>query len=119
MIPIRYMLIFVEQYEEMKSLSEIQRDRETRDPLNLMLDHFLELAVVDNCYHISCLAVDQIWVSDRTNIILTKITGQILHHLTDSCRDGYATGLHTVNSDSDIVTTLKSCQTTTKRPSHL
>nr|XP_019928081.2 uncharacterized protein LOC105341154 [Crassostrea gigas] len=92
-----------EQYEEMKSLSEIQRDRETRDPLNLMLDHFLELAVVDNCYHISCLAVDQIWVSDRTNIILTKITGQILHHLTDSCRDGYATGLHTVNSDSELI----------------
>eukprot|EP00105_Crassostrea_gigas_P035373 XP_019919521.1 PREDICTED: uncharacterized protein LOC105319963 [Crassostrea gigas] len=51
-------------------------------------------------YHISCVTSDQVWVSDRNNLILTNTTGVHLQHVKDSCN---AIGLCTVNSDSELI----------------
>eukprot|EP00105_Crassostrea_gigas_P042000 XP_019926148.1 PREDICTED: uncharacterized protein LOC109619741 [Crassostrea gigas] len=52
--------------------------------------------------HISCVASDQVWVSDDdSNFILTNTTGDVLHRVEDSCSGLY--GLHTVNSEGELI----------------
>ncbi|XP_062576439.1 uncharacterized protein LOC134238330 [Saccostrea cucullata] len=50
--------------------------------------------------HISHVTSDRVWISDRSNIVLTNTTGDILHHLT-----GIADlwGVHTVNRDGELI----------------
>nr|XP_034322691.1 uncharacterized protein LOC105323939 [Crassostrea gigas] len=64
--------------------------------------HSLTVTGVDECYHISCVTSDRVWVSGRNNLMLTDTTGVPLHHVEDSCR-GYDRGLHTVNSESELI----------------
>ncbi|XP_052683131.1 uncharacterized protein LOC128163541 [Crassostrea angulata] len=65
---------------------------------------------VDCCLHISCVTSDRVWVSDdENNLILTDTTGVTLHRVEDSCSevlshdDIFGNGLHTVNSDSELI----------------
>nr|XP_034319906.1 uncharacterized protein LOC105338511 [Crassostrea gigas] len=64
----------------------------------------LTLTGVGCCYHISCVTSDRVWVSDyRYNLILTDTTGVPLHRVEDSCNGLYDRGLHTVNSESELI----------------
>eukprot|EP00105_Crassostrea_gigas_P038719 XP_019922867.1 PREDICTED: uncharacterized protein LOC105328450 [Crassostrea gigas] len=64
---------------------------------------YLTLTGVDGCLHISCVTSDRVWVSDgRYNLMLTDTTGVPLHRVEDSC-SGYDRGLHTVNSESELI----------------
>uniref|UniRef100_K1QHB9 Uncharacterized protein n=1 Tax=Magallana gigas TaxID=29159 RepID=K1QHB9_MAGGI len=65
--------------------------------------HSLTVTGVRHCYHISCVTSDRVWVSYRNNLILTDTTGVPLHRVEDSCRDLYGGGLHTVNSESELI----------------
>ncbi|XP_052690732.1 uncharacterized protein LOC128168603 [Crassostrea angulata] len=59
---------------------------------------------VDRCLHISCVTSDQVWVSDKNNLILTDTTGVPLHRVEDLCSGLYVgNGLHTVNSESELI----------------
>nr|XP_034310379.1 uncharacterized protein LOC117684017 [Crassostrea gigas] len=63
--------------------------------------HSLTVTGVDNCYHISCVTSDRVWVSnDWNNLILTDTTGVPLHRVKDSWGDR---GSHTVNSESELI----------------
>ncbi|XP_061171136.1 uncharacterized protein LOC133180685 [Saccostrea echinata] len=53
--------------------------------------------------HISHVTSDQIWISDKNNLILTNIEGDELHRLTDICRYNWSCGLHTVNTTGDLI----------------
>nr|XP_034309930.1 uncharacterized protein LOC117683900 [Crassostrea gigas] len=99
----------------MESLVAIQitergnRRIENKCVLKLMavpgLHQSLDVTGVNDCYHITCVASDRVWVSDnRNNLILTDTTGDPLHRVVDSCKsfyDGY--GLHTVNNESELI----------------
>nr|XP_034310410.1 uncharacterized protein LOC105324563 isoform X1 [Crassostrea gigas]XP_034310411.1 uncharacterized protein LOC105324563 isoform X1 [Crassostrea gigas]XP_034310412.1 uncharacterized protein LOC105324563 isoform X1 [Crassostrea gigas]XP_034310413.1 uncharacterized protein LOC105324563 isoform X1 [Crassostrea gigas]XP_034310414.1 uncharacterized protein LOC105324563 isoform X1 [Crassostrea gigas]XP_034310415.1 uncharacterized protein LOC105324563 isoform X1 [Crassostrea gigas]XP_034310416.1 un len=64
----------------------------------------LTVTGVSRCLHISCVTSDRVWVSDdRNNLILTDTTGVTLHCVEDLCSDLYGTGLHTVNSESELI----------------
>uniref|UniRef100_K1Q7T1 A-kinase anchor protein 9 n=1 Tax=Magallana gigas TaxID=29159 RepID=K1Q7T1_MAGGI len=68
------------------------------------LHQSLTLTGVDRCHHISCVTSDRVWVSDgRNNLILTDTTGVPLHHVEDLYRDLDRGGLHTVNSESELI----------------
>lgn len=64
--------------------------------------HSLKLTGVYGCHHISCATSDQVWVSDYNNLILTDITGVLLHRVKDF--SGYLNyfGAHTVNSENEL-----------------
>ncbi|XP_052694833.1 uncharacterized protein LOC128173153 [Crassostrea angulata] len=66
------------------------------------LHQSLTVTGVDDCYHISCVTSERVWVSDWNSIILTDTTGVPLHCVEDSCSD-YLYGLHTVNSESELI----------------
>ena len=55
-------------------------------------------------YHISCVTLDRVWVSNGPNILilLDTATGDILHYLKDALVS--VTGKHTVNSDRELIT---------------
>uniref|UniRef100_K1PFM4 Tripartite motif-containing protein 2 n=1 Tax=Magallana gigas TaxID=29159 RepID=K1PFM4_MAGGI len=64
----------------------------------------LTVTGVDWCRHISCMTSDRVWVSDdRNNLMLTDTTGVPLHRVEDSWSDLYNGGLHTVNSESELI----------------
>nr|XP_034318493.1 uncharacterized protein LOC117686817 isoform X2 [Crassostrea gigas]XP_034318494.1 uncharacterized protein LOC117686817 isoform X2 [Crassostrea gigas] len=96
----------------MKSLSAIQiTERGNRRVGNQCLlkltsgaDLHQSLTVkgVDRCYHISCVTSDRVWVSYINNLILTDTTGVPLHRVEDS-GSGLFRGLHTVNSESELI----------------
>ncbi|XP_065929650.1 uncharacterized protein [Magallana gigas] len=66
--------------------------------------HAITVTDVHHCFHISCVTSDRVWVSDwRINPILTDTTGVTLHRVEDSCSDLFGTGLHTVNSESELI----------------
>nr|XP_034319690.1 uncharacterized protein LOC117687382 [Crassostrea gigas]XP_034319691.1 uncharacterized protein LOC117687382 [Crassostrea gigas]XP_034319692.1 uncharacterized protein LOC117687382 [Crassostrea gigas]XP_034319693.1 uncharacterized protein LOC117687382 [Crassostrea gigas]XP_034319694.1 uncharacterized protein LOC117687382 [Crassostrea gigas]XP_034319695.1 uncharacterized protein LOC117687382 [Crassostrea gigas]XP_034319696.1 uncharacterized protein LOC117687382 [Crassostrea gigas]XP_03431969 len=68
------------------------------------LHQSLTVPDVDRCYHISCVTSDRVWVSDyRNNLMLTDTTGVPLHRVEDSCSGLYRYGLHTVNSESELI----------------
>ncbi|XP_078341307.1 uncharacterized protein LOC111100241 [Crassostrea virginica] len=61
---------------------------------------------VNNCYHISCVTPDRVWVSDDNNLILTDTaTGKQLHSVEDSLENPYysGSGIHTVNCDGELI----------------
>nr|XP_034319871.1 uncharacterized protein LOC105336432 isoform X2 [Crassostrea gigas] len=62
----------------------------------------LTVTGVDRCIHISCVTSDRVWVSDWNNLMLTDTTGVPLHRVEDS-RSGYNRGIHTVNSESELI----------------
>uniref|UniRef100_K1P1D1 Tripartite motif-containing protein 3 n=1 Tax=Magallana gigas TaxID=29159 RepID=K1P1D1_MAGGI len=68
------------------------------------LHQSLTVTGVDRCYHISCVTSDRVWVwvSDTYNLMLTDTTGVPLHRVMDSLY-GYNRGLHTVNSESELI----------------
>eukprot|EP00105_Crassostrea_gigas_P017845 XP_011435776.1 PREDICTED: uncharacterized protein LOC105334141 [Crassostrea gigas] len=62
----------------------------------------LKLTDVKNCFHISCVTSDQVWISDDKNkLIFIDPTGVSQHNVWDLCSDKY--GLHTVNSESELI----------------
>nr|XP_034309389.1 uncharacterized protein LOC105319963 [Crassostrea gigas] len=65
--------------------------------------HSLTVTGVRRCYHISCVTSDRVWISDNDNLILTDTTGVPLHRVEDSCSDSLYRGLHTVNSESELI----------------
>ncbi|XP_065929796.1 uncharacterized protein [Magallana gigas] len=64
--------------------------------------HSLTVTGVDGCLHISCVTSDRVWVSNRYNLVLMDATGVPLHRVDDSGSD-YLFGLHTVNSESELI----------------
>nr|XP_022340949.1 uncharacterized protein LOC111135301 [Crassostrea virginica] len=67
-----------------------------------VLQKSLSVTGVSECFHISCVTPDRVWVSDNNNIILTDTaTGKQLHSVEDSLY--YGTGKHTVNCDSELI----------------
>ncbi|XP_065939297.1 uncharacterized protein [Magallana gigas] len=68
------------------------------------LHQSLTVTGVGECYHISCVTSDRVWVSDWNNLMLTDTTGVPLHRVKDSCSgDIFGDGLHTVNSESELI----------------
>ncbi|XP_065931668.1 uncharacterized protein [Magallana gigas] len=66
--------------------------------------HSLTVTGVDECYHISCVTSDRVWVSDLYNLMLTDTTGVPLHRVEDSLSGLYVyRGSHTVNSESELI----------------
>nr|XP_022291900.1 uncharacterized protein LOC111103145 [Crassostrea virginica] len=73
--------------------------------LNLMSSPALQKSYtvtdVDECRHISCLAVDRFWVSDGCKLILKDTnTGETLYRADDSRQSLY--GFHTVNNEGAL-----------------
>ncbi|XP_065929646.1 uncharacterized protein [Magallana gigas] len=65
------------------------------------LHQSLTVPGVGDCYHISCVTSDRVWVSDwYNNLMLTDTTGVPLHRVEYSW-SGY--GSHTVNSESELI----------------
>ncbi|XP_065937560.1 E3 ubiquitin-protein ligase TRIM71 isoform X3 [Magallana gigas] len=65
------------------------------------LHQSLTVTGVDECFHISCVTSDRVWVSNINNLMLTDTTGVPLHRVEDS--RSYLFGLHTVNSESELI----------------
>lgn len=91
----------------MKSESE-ESQKENEHLLKLMpspeLCQSLTVTGIRRCYHISRMKSNQVWVSDKYNLLLTNTTGDTLQLLNGSCidlDDGY--GLHTVNSENELI----------------
>nr|XP_034332754.1 uncharacterized protein LOC117691245 [Crassostrea gigas] len=64
----------------------------------------LTLKGVDCCVHISCVTLNQIWVSDFGKLILTNPTGVTLFQLEDLRSDVISgNGSFTVNSGSELI----------------
>ncbi|XP_078311752.1 uncharacterized protein LOC144618829 [Crassostrea virginica] len=62
----------------------------------------LSVTGVKDCYHISCVTPDRVWVSDVNNLILTDTaTGKQLHRVEHSLDSG--TGIHTVNCEGELI----------------
>ncbi|XP_078311661.1 uncharacterized protein LOC111135302 isoform X3 [Crassostrea virginica] len=67
-----------------------------------VLQKSLSVTGVNNCYHISCVTPDRVWVSDEGNLILTDTaTGKRLHSVEHSLIS--SRGKHTVNCDSELI----------------
>lgn len=60
---------------------------------------------VKHCYHMSCVALDRIWVSDdENNLVLTNTEGNsqfVVNNFIDC--DLYSSGSHTVNSENELI----------------
>lgn len=54
---------------------------------------------VRRCDHISCLTLDCVWVSDRSDLILSNTKGEALATIVDIC--DLRCGIHTVNRDNE------------------
>nr|XP_034319707.1 uncharacterized protein LOC105324223 isoform X3 [Crassostrea gigas]XP_034319708.1 uncharacterized protein LOC105324223 isoform X3 [Crassostrea gigas] len=68
------------------------------------LHQSLTMTGVDRCLHISCVTSDRVWVSDYiNNLMLTDTTGVPLHRVEDSLSGYLYRGLHTVNSESELI----------------
>ncbi|XP_065929645.1 uncharacterized protein [Magallana gigas] len=65
--------------------------------------HSLTVTGVRGCYHIFCVTSDRVWVSDKNNLILTDTTGVPLYRMEDSSIGNIGNGLHTVNSESELI----------------
>uniref|UniRef100_K1RKZ0 Tripartite motif-containing protein 2 n=1 Tax=Magallana gigas TaxID=29159 RepID=K1RKZ0_MAGGI len=59
------------------------------------------------CNHISCVTSDQVWVSDRNNLILTDTTGVPLHCVEDSCSDLYDGKVTRYNQSGQLTQTIQ------------
>lgn len=56
------------------------------------------------CVRIACVILHRVWVTDsKNNFILTNKKGDILHHLEELWNDLYYNGLHTVNSEGELI----------------
>ncbi|XP_065931209.1 uncharacterized protein [Magallana gigas] len=67
------------------------------------LHQSLTVTGVDRCHHISCVTSDRVCVSDYNKLMLTDTTGVPLHRVEDSCSAYTGNGLHTVNSESELI----------------
>nr|XP_022288246.1 uncharacterized protein LOC111100548 isoform X2 [Crassostrea virginica] len=62
----------------------------------------LSVTGVEDCYHISCVTPDRVWVSDYNKLILTDTaTGKQLHSVEHPLDSG--TGKHTVNCGGELI----------------
>ncbi|XP_022291306.2 uncharacterized protein LOC144617492 [Crassostrea virginica] len=62
----------------------------------------LSVTGVNCCYHISCVSIDRVWVSDINNLILTDTaTGKQLHSVEHQLNAGR--GKHTVNREGELI----------------
>ena len=67
-----------------------------------VLQKSLSVTGVDECYHISHMTPDRVWVSDSHNLILTDTaTGKQLHGIENPLLSW--TGIHIVNCDSELI----------------
>ncbi|XP_065930888.1 uncharacterized protein [Magallana gigas] len=99
----------------MESLSEIptpgtEKPQQGNQCLLKLMSHpellpSLTVTGVRRCYHISCVTSDRVLVSDLYNFILSDTTGVPLHRVEDSLSGIYDCkgGLHTVNSESELI----------------
>lgn len=66
--------------------------------------HTITLKDFFGCVHISCVTPDRVWVTDsKCKLILTNTRGDTLHNLEELWDDLYYNGLHTVNSESELI----------------
>nr|XP_034308067.1 uncharacterized protein LOC117683178 [Crassostrea gigas] len=65
--------------------------------------HSFRVPGVRHCYHISCISSKLVWVSDDHNFILTNTTGDTQCRVKDLCRYLNYSGLHTVNSEGELI----------------
>lgn len=69
-----------------------------------VLHYHIKVTDIRHCRHISFATTNQVWVSDDdNNPILTNTTGEILHHLKDIYSDSFSCGIHTVNSENELI----------------
>nr|XP_022288016.1 uncharacterized protein LOC111100425 isoform X1 [Crassostrea virginica]XP_022288017.1 uncharacterized protein LOC111100425 isoform X2 [Crassostrea virginica] len=62
----------------------------------------LSVTGVEECWHISCVTPDRVWVSDLNNLILTDTaTGKQLHSVENPLNSD--TGIHTVNCEGELI----------------
>ncbi|XP_078311371.1 uncharacterized protein LOC111133290 [Crassostrea virginica] len=67
-----------------------------------VLQKSLSVTGVTQCFHISRVTPDRVWVNDLFNLILTDTaTGKQLHSVDDSLHS--VSGKHTVNCDSELI----------------
>ncbi|XP_078327812.1 uncharacterized protein LOC111117749 [Crassostrea virginica] len=86
--------------------SGIPRRAGDEDLLTLLsspvLQKSLSVTGVKECFQISCVTPDQVWVSDYNNLILTDTaTGKQLHCVEDSSHSW--NGKHTVNCEGELI----------------
>ncbi|XP_062592679.1 uncharacterized protein LOC134254152 [Saccostrea cucullata] len=66
-----------------------------------VLQKSVTVSGVSECYHISRVTSDRVWISDyKGNLILTNTKGEELDHVTDI---GSVWGGHTVNGECDLI----------------
>nr|XP_022288143.1 uncharacterized protein LOC111100487 [Crassostrea virginica]XP_022288144.1 uncharacterized protein LOC111100487 [Crassostrea virginica] len=87
--------------------SGIPRRAGVEDLLTLLsspvLQKSLSVTGVSECYHISCVTPDRVWVSDLYNLILTDTaTGKQLHSVEHSLQYSDS-GKHTVNCEGELI----------------
>eukprot|EP00105_Crassostrea_gigas_P009812 XP_011424898.1 PREDICTED: uncharacterized protein LOC105326507 [Crassostrea gigas] len=62
----------------------------------------LTIAGVSQCSHISCVTSDRLWISGVSDLILKNLSNVLLHRVNDPC-SGYNQGIHTLNSESELI----------------
>ncbi|XP_061171145.1 uncharacterized protein LOC133180694 [Saccostrea echinata] len=65
----------------------------------------VKLTGVSRVRHISCVTSERVWITDgvNSNVILTNITGDTLHQLTDIASYIWNYGAHTVDITGDLI----------------
>nr|XP_022290315.1 uncharacterized protein LOC111101954 [Crassostrea virginica] len=86
--------------------SGIPRRAEVEDLLTLLsspvVQKSLSVTGVKECFHISCVTPDRVWVSDYNKLILTDTaTGKQLHSVEHSLHSD--NGIHTVNCEGELI----------------
>ncbi|XP_062620702.1 uncharacterized protein LOC134282311 [Saccostrea cucullata] len=67
----------------------------------LVLKKSVTVSGIRQCYHITHVSTDRVWISDEGNLILTSTTGDTLDRVTDLPEYGY--GVHTVTRDIEVI----------------
>lgn len=88
-------------------IREIGRRHENDKRLRMIdpeLLHSFSVKGVSECYHMSCVTSEKVWVSDRlNNLILANTSGDALLQRKDLCKDGVNCGSHTLNCEGELI----------------
>lgn len=75
--------------------------------LKIIYPSVLELSIseegVNCCLHISCLPHEQVWICDKSKLVLMDTTGVVHHRLNDIWNHVHITGLHSVNREQELI----------------
>ena len=90
------------------NLDKVKRKRQARNEHLLKMNYPERYFVISSrvndiscCCHISCLALDFVWVSDERNLILTNNYGVCIDRITNAV--GLSGGIHTVNRKLELI----------------